>query len=87
MTHPEYQRGYRAGRKRSEDEAAEMRRGLEAEHMQRRELRVQVFCTALQETMRCGRWVKDDKRVNSSAAYADLAMDFVNDAELKGLFR
>lgn len=78
MTTPEYQRGYRAGRKRTEDEAAEA---------QRRELRVQVFCTALQATMRDGRWRMKEEPVNDSDGYVALAMEFVDFAERKGLFR
>lgn len=81
MNNPEYQRGYRAGRRKTETEEAEaQKRNAEAwgEFTRRRH---EVMCAALQGLIACTRsWNMDGKPVDKLDLYVDLAQKFARAA-------
>lgn len=84
----EYQRGYRAGCKRTEAEVEKSRREWEAATSARNAARVRVYCAALNGLMAAPQaWKSGGKSISSAEDYAKLAEWFVDDAERRGIIR
>ncbi len=80
----EYTRGYRAGRRRTEEEMEESRRAFDQAAGLLSQFRREAFCAALTGLLAGnGGWKIGGKSVDNSSAYVELAAKFADDAVKK----
>lgn len=74
-----YQRGFYAGRKRTEDEEAQWLRVHGEIHQKHKDNERQIYCAALQGVLATSRiWRTDGAEVNTTDMYVTLAKDITD---------